>query len=154
MKEALSWGRSQGFMIDSNRCYLNDDIDAQPNDYTPMFIDEWKADFDGRIHAIQKQLTQIGLSPDEVGYLFSESVWSYAEEKHPDIHTKIKVKNITYGGNVCVASLLGLKDFEAAIQNSKKKYSYYVVSRDAFSNYCEDITEIRYQDYPFKVILA
>ena len=74
-----------------------------------------------------------------------------------DFINRINVKNHTFGGTVTAAGLLTRDDFYYAIKNHPVKYKYYVLSKDVFRIYHEDVMMNKFSSYDteeFKFIMG
>jgi len=112
-------------------------------------ISEYRKNLDERISHIINILNNKNIDINDVGFLFPESTYNYSI-KYININ-RILIKNIVTGGSYKVAGLLSKEDIINAI-NKNKKYKYYIISRDVFRYFGNDLlgkSPKEYGDYHF-----
>jgi len=155
-KTMLSWCRDNNIQINPVFWELKDTMDMIPDGMIFSNHEEIKQDFDARIYKAIKEIDDNRIDFNEVGWLLADSVYDYAE-KYDEFINRINVKNITFGGTVTAAGLLTRQDFYKAIKEHPVKYKYYVLSKDVFRIYHEDVMMNKFDTYntdEFKFILG
>jgi hypothetical protein len=88
----------------------------------------------------------------QVGFLIPDSTWSYSE-RYGDHINRIRVKNISFGGSYVISSLLSKRDILEAINSYPEKYAHYVIPREVFDEFKEDIAGNNARDYGLSIFL-
>ncbi|RLD64022.1 MAG: hypothetical protein DRJ01_02125 [Bacteroidetes bacterium] len=155
-KEMLSWCRKNKIKINPVFWELEDTMEMIPEGMTFSNHEEEKNDFERRINNTIKLIDDRRIDYDDVGWLLADSVYSFSS-RFKDFINRINVKNHTFGGTVTAAGLLTRDDFYYAIKNHPVKYKYYVLSKDVFRIYHEDVMMNKFSSYDteeFKFIMG
>jgi len=85
-------------------------------------------------------IQQYRLDPSDVGFLFPESSYSYAVRELNFLKDNaILVKNITFAGSYQASGLMTMKDIRHALNETKKKFKYYIAPYDLGMLYKKDL---------------
>lgn len=148
-KEMLNWCKDNDVRINPVFWELEDSLNMQPTGLKYSDHEHLKEDFENRIYASIEDLEDKGIDVDEVGFLLADSVYKYSE-KFDKFINRIRVKNVLFGGTITAAALLTSKDLYNAIENHPVKYKYYVINRDIFRLYHEDVMMKKFETYHTK----
>lgn len=109
-------------------------------------------DFDSRIERVLSQLNQRNIDIDSVGFIIPESTWEYSK-KWDDKINRIYAENISFGGSYVISALLSKNDILHAIDR-ERKYDYYVVAKETFDEFGEDIAGNNKSSYGVNMFIA
>ncbi len=112
-------------------------------------VENERIEFDARMISIIYQIQNYNISLDNVGFLFSESVYEYSA-KH-DVN-RIFVKNNSNGGSYIISSFITKEDVYNAIKDLN--FKLYVMSRNVFDDFGRDIIGNKITDYKLNLILG
>ncbi len=142
-----SWDQAQRVMESIHPNYVPIVRNLQEFAYG-YFLNVWKDKFD---QEFSRAIKNVGNNYDlkDVGFLLSESVYEYSAKY--DVN-RIKVINNEFGGSYCVSGLMTKPDIINAI-NNYKECLIYVVSKNMFSEYGEDIKGNHILDFGVKLII-